>query len=146
MVAMLYKLTAIVDNMLKDEKLTNLDKAWVEAKSRYAGHTSIPRQTEQAMADWAKQNLSPECAQAVIAAVKAMTSKSTPTARIRTLRPTDVTTLLASLVGLVAADFTLHEILTGAMRDTKDAGAAVRHIARQLEGHREELQDNLGKS
>ena len=139
-------LSVLVDSMLKDEKLKTLDKAWVEAKDRYADDTNIPRQTEQAMADWAKQNLSRECAQAVIAAVKAMSSDSTPTARIRTLRPTDVNTLLASLVGLVAADFTLHEILTGAMRDADDPGTAVRHIARQLGDHREELRRNLGKS
>ena len=144
--ALLYKLSLVVDDILKDDQFKDLDDRWGEAKRTYAKDCNIPRQNKKVIADWARRNLSRSGARAVLAALEKSTSGSRSTARVKGLTSRDITELLDSLLALVAADFTVFEILIGALKETDDPGRAVRKIARQMEGHQKELQRKLGKS
>ena len=144
--AILYKLSLVVDAILKDGQFKDLDDRWGQAKRRYAKDCDIPRQNKEVIADWARRKLSRSGARAVIAALEKSTSGSRSTARVKGLTRDDMMELLDSLLALVAADFTVFEILIGALKEADDPGEAVRKIARQMERHQKELQQKLGKS
>lgn len=142
---LLLKLSQVVEDILKNSEFNDLDAKWDSVKKTYRSQLKIPRQNKDEIADWARRRLSSEGAKAVIAALEKSTSGSRSTARVKGLTSTDIRELLESLISLVAADFTVFEILIGAVKETDNPGRAVRNIVSQMDSHAQKLRRDLGQ-
>ena len=139
-------LAQIVEDILKRSELDGIERRWNELKEDVARRKNIPRQNKDRIADWARRELPPSSARAVIAAIEKSTSASQSTDRMKALDSTDINQLLESLLCIVAADFTIFETLVGALKERDEPGDAIRNLIAQVEKNKTQLRRELGKS
>ena len=145
-VGVLVLLAQIVDDILKRSEFDDIERRWDELKKDVARRKNIPRQNKDRIADWARHELDPSSARAVIAAVEKSSSGSQTTDRMKALDSADVSELLESLLCIVAADFTIFETLVGALKERDEPGDAIRNITAQVQKNKAQLRRELGKS
>ena len=145
-VGVLVLLAQIVDDILKRSEFDGIERRWDELKKDVARRKNIPRQNKDRIADWARHELDPSSARAVIAAVEKSSSGSQTTDRMKALDSADVSELLESLLCIVAADFTIFETLVGALKERDEPGDAIRNITAQVQKNKAQLRRELGKS
>ena len=138
-VGVLVLLAQIVDDILKRSEFDDIERRWDELKKDVARRKNIPRQNKDRIADWARHELDPSSARAVIAAVEKSSSGSQTTDRMKALSSADVNELLESLLCIVAADFTIFETLVGALKERDEPGDAIRNITAQVQKNKEQL-------
>ena len=139
-------LARIVEHILKRSELDGIERKRNELKEDVARRKNIPRQNRDRIADWARRELPPSSARAVIAAIEKSTSGSQTTDRMKVLDSTDINQLLESLLCIVAADFTIFETLVGALKERDEPGDAIRNLIAQVEKNKTQLRRELGKS
>ena len=144
-VGVLVLLAQIVDHILKRSEFDDIERRWDELKKDVARRKNIPRQNKDRIADWARHELDPSSARAVIAAVEKSSSGSQTTDRMKALSSTDINELLNSLLCIVATDFTIFETFVGALNARDEPGDAIRNLVKQVKKNREHLQNELGK-
>ena len=145
-VGVLVLLAQIVNDILKRSEFDDIERRWDELKKDVARRKNIPRQNKDRIADWARHELDPSSARAVIAAVEKSSSGSQTTDRMKALSSADVNELLESLLCIVAADFTIFETLVGALKERDEPGDAIRNITAQVQKNKAQLRRELGKS
>ena len=145
-VGVLVLLAQIVNDILKRSEFDDIERRWDELKKDVARRKNIPRQNKDRIADWARHELDPSSARAVIAAVEKSSSGSQTTDRMKALDSADVSELLESLLCIVAADFTIFETLVGALKERDEPGDAIRNITAQVQKNKAQLRRELGKS
>ena len=145
-VGVLVLLAQIVNDILKRSEFDGIERRWDELKKDVARRKNIPRQNKDRIADWARHELDPSSARAVIAAVEKSSSGSQTTDRMKALDSADVNELLESLLCIVAADFTIFETLVGALKERDEPGDAIRNITAQVQKNKAQLRRELGKS
>ena len=145
-IGVLVLLAQIVGHILKRSEFDGVERRWNELKEDVARRKNIPRQNRDRIADWARRELPPGSARAVIAAIKKSTSGSQTTDRMKALDSTDINQLLDSLLCIVAADFTIFETLVGALKERDEPGDAIRNLITDVEKNKTQLRRELGKS
>jgi hypothetical protein len=120
---------------LDQSEVKNLEEQWKFLKQDFIAGRNIPVHDRVAIEQWAKANLDAKGAKAVIAALEISRSETTrSTKRLQKLDSCDRETLLEPLLNLVLADFSVFEILVGAMeRKQGDAAKAIRRLADELD-------------
>ncbi|XP_070191881.1 uncharacterized protein [Littorina saxatilis] len=141
--ALLVYLSGIVGDILRNEKLRGLESRWTDVKGSVSKDMKIPHQSKEAITVWAKVRLPPEKAKAVIAALEKSTSEASSTKRLKHLDSKVIVTLLESMLSLIAADFSVFEILVGALKEKDDPGEAVRLLAKEMNRYKKQLEKKL---
>ncbi|XP_070205717.1 uncharacterized protein [Littorina saxatilis] len=142
--SMVYALSGIVEDILNSQELKGLERNWSQVKKMYTSEFDIPRRNKDAIADWARGNLPRDQARAVIRAIEKCTSDLRSPERLKHLDSRNLKALLESPLLLVAADFSVFEILLAAAKE-KDEPVDVQRFLQRLRKYQQILKQRFAE-
>ncbi|KAK7087358.1 hypothetical protein V1264_021422 [Littorina saxatilis] len=143
--SMVYALSGIVEDILNSQELKGLERNWSQVKKMYTSEFDIPRRNKDAIADWARGNLPRDQARAVIRAIEKCTSDLRSPERLKHLDSRNLKALLESPLLLVAADFSVFEILLAAAKE-KDEPVDVQRFLQRLRKYQQILKQRFERT